>query len=68
MSKKKTKRSHRLIWTGLEVRPETKIEGKIKVSESFWSFSCNCMIHCTGTGSTIKEAMSIMMEDYHQRR
>ena len=70
MSEDKTlqKQSRRLIWMGVEARPQEETSGRIQVSEMFWSFTAGCLIHCTGIGRTISEAMSVMMKEYHQRR
>lgn len=70
MSEDKTlqKQSRRLIWMGVEAEPGEVKSGRIQVSEMFWSFTAGCLIHCTGIGRTISEALAVMMEEYHQRR
>ena len=62
------KQSRRLIWMGVEAEPGEVKSGRIQVSETFWSFTAGCLIHCTGIGHTISEALAVMMEEYHQRR
>ena len=68
LSEGKQKRSSKLMWMGVEARPQEETSGRIQVSEMFWSFTAGCLIHCTGIGRTVSEAMSLMMKDYHQRR
>jgi hypothetical protein len=53
---------------GVEAEPGEVKSGRIQVSEMFWSFTAGCLIHCTGIGRTISEALAVMMEEYHQRR
>ena len=62
------KQSGRLIWMGVEAETDEVNSGRIQVSEMFWSFTAGCLIHCTGIGHTISEALAVMMEEYHQRR
>ena len=68
LSEGKQKQSRRLMWMGVEAELDEVKRGRIQVSEMFWSFTAGCLIHCTGIGRTVSEAMSVMMEEYHQRR
>jgi len=67
MPEKKTV-NNRLLWMGVEAETDEVKSGRIQVSEMFWSFTAGCLIHCTGIGHTISEALSVMMKEYHQRR
>ena len=67
MPEKKTVNS-KVLWMGVEAETDEVKSGRIQVSEMFWSFTAGCLIHCTGIGRTISEAMSVMMKEYHQRR
>ena len=68
LSEGKLKRSSKLMWMGVEARPQEEINGHIQVSRMFHSYTSRCLIHCTGIGRTISEALSVMMKEYHQRR
>ena len=68
MSEGKQKQSRRLMWMGVEAELDEVKRGRIQVSEMFWSKAAGCLIHCTGIGHTISEALAVMMEEYHQRR
>jgi len=67
MDEKKTV-NNRVLWMGVEAETDEVNSGRIQVSEMFWSFTAGCLIHCTGIGHTISEALAVMMEEYHQRR
>ena len=67
MDEKKTVNS-RVLWMGVEAETDEVKSGRIQVSEMFWSKAAGCLIHCTGIGHTISEALYVMMEEYHQRR
>ena len=67
MDEKKTV-NNRVLWMGVEAETDEVKSGRIQVSEMFWSKAAGCLIHCTGIGHTIGEALAVMMEEYHQRR
>ena len=68
MSKDRKLQSSDVIWSNLEAVPDETNNGRVQVSKLFWSVTAGCIIHYTGIGSTLREAMSIMVEEYHQRR
>ena len=60
--------NNRVLWMGVEAETDEEKRGRIQVSEMFLSKAAGCLIHCTGIGRTISEALYVMMEEYHQRR
>ncbi|MAF42659.1 MAG: hypothetical protein CMI54_00630 [Parcubacteria group bacterium] len=67
MDSVKRDNEHRSMWLNVEAEQEIP-NGRVKVSDMFWSFTCNSLICCTGEGNTLAEANYNMMTEYHQRR